>query len=224
MPSSGIWCLWMSCEPMFWRNVSPPSSGLKNPLARNHLEQVVAPDLGTGWSWVVSFTPLPHCSLGKVPLYPLNRMTANRLFTCSHLLLLDISLCCSEHCVTSYRWMKLTGRWIKHIVLGERDLVIIVVIIIRAWKLQQVTCLLGARCPCKFESRNWIILTSPFLFLNLLLVYFISLKKETVGLWYHHSVCVCLSFQVLIQLTDFRESLRVRYVNVAPRPSTIHTR
>jgi hypothetical protein len=42
--------------------------------------------------------------------------------------------------------MKLTGRltWIKHIVMEQRDLVIIVGVIVRAWKLQQVACLLGA--------------------------------------------------------------------------------
>jgi hypothetical protein len=30
------------CEPIFLRNVSPPSSGQKNPRARNQLEQVAA--------------------------------------------------------------------------------------------------------------------------------------------------------------------------------------
>jgi hypothetical protein len=30
-------------------------------------------DLGTGWRWVVSFTPRPLCPQGKSPLYPLDR-------------------------------------------------------------------------------------------------------------------------------------------------------
>jgi hypothetical protein len=39
MPTSGMWRM---CEPTFRRNVLPPSSGQKNPRARNQLEQVPA--------------------------------------------------------------------------------------------------------------------------------------------------------------------------------------
>jgi hypothetical protein len=38
----GCGAVWSLCEPTFRRNVSPPSSGLKTPWARNQLEQVAA--------------------------------------------------------------------------------------------------------------------------------------------------------------------------------------